>query len=141
MNSKYRYEIKFVLNDIQLAEISAWMNAETTMIKRYSPRIISNLYFDDLDFSSVKDNLSGISNRKKYRLRWYGEVFEDFKPVFEIKGRNDRAGFKTTFDIKDLNGVIHKLLPSEILESALRLYRKKNICLIIFYCPVFRFNT
>ena len=71
MNSKYRYEIKFVLNDIQLAEISAWMNAETTMIKRYSPRIINNLYFDDLDFSSVKDNLSGISNRKKYRLRNY----------------------------------------------------------------------
>jgi len=135
MNSKYRYEIKFVLNDIQLAEISAWMNAETTMIKRYSPRIISNLYFDDLDFSSVKDNLSGISNRKKYRLRWYGEAFENFKPVFEIKGRNDRTGFKTTFDIKDLNGVIHKLLPSEILAICTQSLQEKKYLLDNFLLP------
>ena len=135
MNSKYRYEIKFVLNDIQLSEISSWMNAETSMIKRYSPRIINNLYFDDADFSSVKDNLSGISNRKKYRLRWYGESVEDFQPVFEIKGRNDRVGFKTVFDIKDLNGRIHTLMPSEILQICTHTLQEKEYILDNFLFP------
>jgi hypothetical protein len=135
MNSKYRYEIKFVLNDIQLSEISAWINAETSMIKRYSPRVINNLYFDDVDFSSVKDNLSGISNRKKYRLRWYGQEVKDFKPVFEIKGRNDRVGSKTVFDIKDLNGIIHTLPSSEILQICTQTLQEKQYVLDNFLLP------
>jgi SPX domain protein involved in polyphosphate accumulation len=135
MNSKYRYEIKFVLNDIQLSEISAWINAETSMTKRYAPRVINNLYFDDIEFSSVKDNLSGIANRKKYRLRWYGEAVEGFNPVFEIKGRNDRVGSKTVFDIEDLNGIMHTHTPSEILQICTQALQKKKYVLDNFLFP------
>jgi hypothetical protein len=33
---------------------------------------------DDANFTSVRDNLAGVSNRQKARLRWYG--FEDISP-------------------------------------------------------------
>ena len=94
MSNLHRYEIKFVLNDIQLSDVDSWIASSTNMFPKFDPRIVNSLYMDDIDFSSVKDNLSGISNRKKYRLRWYGLIPEAFNPVFEIKGRNDRVGFK-----------------------------------------------
>ncbi len=112
-----RYEIKFVLNDIQLAEVESWMSSSTSMLSKYEPRIVNSLYMDDIDFSSVKDNLSGISSRKKYRLRWYGETPENFQPVFEVKGRNDRVGFKKTYPISSLDGVIHNMSINEIIRN------------------------
>ena len=69
MNNLHRYEIKFVLNDIQLSDVDSWIASKTSMLSKFDPRIVNSLYMDDIDFSSVKDNLSGISNRKKYRLR------------------------------------------------------------------------
>lgn len=112
-----RYEIKFILNDIQLTEVESWMSSSTSMLSAYEPRVVNSLYMDDIDFSSVKDNLSGISHRKKYRLRWYGETPENFQPVFEVKGRNDRVGFKNSYPISSLDGVIHNTSINQIIRK------------------------
>jgi SPX domain protein involved in polyphosphate accumulation len=117
MSDLHRYEIKFVLNDIQLSEVESWIASKTSMRVIHEPRIVSSLYMDDLDFSSVKDNLAGISNRQKFRLRWYGEIPEDFQPVFEIKGRNDRVGFKNTYPISSLNGAIQNSCINQVIQK------------------------
>ena len=129
MNDLHRYEIKFVLNDIQLSEVDSWIATKTSMLSRFEPRIVNSLYMDDVDFSSVKDNLSGISNRKKFRLRWYGVTPKDFKPVFEIKGRNDRLGFKNTYPIFKLDGVIHQMNINNIIRKCSEELLSQQLCI------------
>ena len=126
MNEKLRYEIKFTLNDIQLAEMESWVSSHSTFSESFPSRVINNLYFDDLEFSSVKDNLSGISKRKKYRLRWYGESKDAAKPVFEIKGRSDRLGFKKSFNIESLNNIVTETNSNDILDLCISSLNKEN---------------
>ena len=72
MSSDYRYEIKFVLDNARLSDAMQWLYNNTTANKTYNNRQVNSIYFDDVDFSSVRDNLAGISQRNKLRLRWYG---------------------------------------------------------------------
>ena len=69
MSSDYRYEIKFVLDNSRLSDAMQWLYNETTAIKTYDNRKVNSIYFDDVGFSSVRDNLAGISQRNKLRLR------------------------------------------------------------------------
>ena len=71
MSSDYRYEIKFVLDNARLADVMQWLYNNTTANKSYDNRIVNSIYFDDVGFSSVRNNLSGITQRNKLRLRWY----------------------------------------------------------------------
>ena len=71
MSSDYRYEIKFVLDNARLADVMQWLYNNTTANKSYDNRIVNSIYFDDVGFSSVRDNLAGTAQRNKFRLRWY----------------------------------------------------------------------
>lgn len=104
MNENNRYEIKFILNESELTEAIYFLK----MIGSFSPypsRSINSLYFDTIDFQGVRDNLAGISQRHKVRLRWYDEnEIDSFKPpVLEIKKRNGRLGSKYKYIIPDIN--------------------------------------
>jgi SPX domain protein involved in polyphosphate accumulation len=70
--SKYRYEIKFILNEIDLVEVEHFIK-KSDLYSPFPKREINSLYFDTPDFRCVKENLAGISNREKIRLRWYNE--------------------------------------------------------------------
>jgi SPX domain protein involved in polyphosphate accumulation len=101
MTSNFRREIKFVLNQNSLAHAVQWVNGYAFARKKYQDRVVNSLYFDDLDYTSVKDNLSGNSNRSKYRLRWYGSEFNS-PAIFEIKNRVGRVGSKESYKIESL---------------------------------------
>ena len=102
MNRENRYEIKYILDNSKLSEVNQWLYKCTFASKSYPMRRVNSLYFDDVNYSSVRDNLAGISNRKKLRLRWYGFGKTEFHPSFEIKSRDGRLGYKKTFPIKSL---------------------------------------
>ena len=103
MSQDFRYEIKFVLNETNFSIYSQWCNEDTFIYKKYPQRIINSLYFDDSNFSSVKDNLSGISDRFKLRLRWYGDQSSNEQnPIIEQKIKQGRLGSKNYFPIEDL---------------------------------------
>ena len=108
MISDYRYEIKFVLDNAKLSEVIQWLNNSTSATEKYNKRIVNSIYFDDVNFSSVQDNLGGISQRNKLRLRWYDEN-ENRHPIFEVKKKNDRMGQKKSYQIKSINKNILKL--------------------------------
>ena len=57
MKHESRYEIKFVLNEANLLSYLQWSNQDTLIYKKFPKRVINSLYFDDIHFSSVKDNL------------------------------------------------------------------------------------
>jgi SPX domain protein involved in polyphosphate accumulation len=102
MNSDYRYEIKFVLDNVKLSEAMKWIFNNTSAYRTYQNRIVNSIYFDDVGFSSARDNLTGIANRNKFRLRWYGSK-KNGVPIYEVKTKNGRLGSKKTYPINSAN--------------------------------------
>lgn len=117
MSAKFRYELKFVLDEVRAVEASHWLHFHTAARNTYPDRRVNSLYFDDVDFSSVRDNLAGVSDRKKIRLRWYQNIKGDGTgfPVFEIKVREGRLGKKFSFQLPDFQGDLMELKLSEIM--------------------------
>lgn len=75
MNNE-RIEKKFVLGKYKED------NLEKILItngfkKYYFPRQINSLYLDTLNYNFVKDNINGVSERKKIRFRWYDNDYEN----------------------------------------------------------------
>ena len=104
MSEDFRYELKFVLDDVRAAEASHWLHFNTTARTAYPDRRVNSLYCDDLGFSSVRDNLAGVSDRRKIRLRWYQDIngIATGLPVFELKVRNGRLGRKISFKLPEI---------------------------------------
>ena len=95
-----RYEIKFILNDSELEEFKSWIISQTRFKKKYNPRIVNSIYFDDINDSSANDNLAGISLREKYRLRWYNKNINKIAK-FELKKKINRLNYKEYFELGD----------------------------------------
>jgi|TARA_B110000495_G_C22893828_1_gene521420 hypothetical protein len=57
--------------------------------KVYPDRTISSIYLDTLNFDFVKDNINGISERKKIRVRWYND---DINKIY-LEEKNKRNFF------------------------------------------------
>ncbi len=117
MSQDFRYEIKFVLDDVRATEALHWIYFQTTARTVYPDRCVHSIYMDDVGFSSVRDNLAGVSNRKKVRLRWYQEMNGGGSrfPVLELKIREGRLGHKINFRLSDFQGDLMKLKLREIM--------------------------
>lgn len=63
----------------------------------YLPRSVSSVYFDDIDFNCLRDNIDGIRIRDKLRVRYYDHDFSTSK--IEIKHKRGVVGFKSTFPL------------------------------------------
>ena len=137
MSDSYRYEIKFVLNEMNESIFEKWLHSETSCTKKYPNRYINSLYLDDINYSSVKDNLSGIANRYKLRLRWYGNnsSFEGIKPTLEKKLKKGRLGSKEYTPVIGIESNIYTLKIGEIFNEVTRQYDSEGIGLKDFYYP------
>ena len=116
MSDEYRYEIKFVLQERAFANFLGWMFESTRCRKKYSPRTVNSLYFDDPSFSSVRDNLAGVAERKKIRLRWYSDPSDQdiSSPILELKLKSGRLGTKHFVPVKNFPDSLQNLTYSEI---------------------------
>jgi len=111
-----RYEIKFILNQAALTEAMFFLKMIGTH-EMYPERQVNSIYYDTPDFESVRDNLSGVSDRNKLRLRWYGRkhIPSYNNMVMEIKNRYGRVGRKKKYFIDDLsNTSIHTSTVGEL---------------------------
>ena len=112
-NQNQRYEIKYVLNDNNFNEALNFLYLHSKAKKKFNIRTVNSLYFDDDNLSLAKDNLDGLSNRKKLRLRWYNQ---ENNLNFEIKTKKNRFNSKKIFPINILKSNIQKLKIKEINE-------------------------
>jgi len=116
MSQELRYEIKFILNEVNFSQFKEWLYVHSSCRAIYPRRSINSIYFDDLDYNSVKDNLSGIAYRHKTRLRWY--EYKDKPlitvPILEKKVREGRLGKKETIKIQSLERALHEMTFSDI---------------------------
>ena len=68
------------------------------LYSHYPSRKVYNVYFDSVDLRTYRDNLSGASERLKFRYRWYDNIEEYNNGHFEVKRKNGRHSYKTRFD-------------------------------------------
>ncbi|MFK7810436.1 MAG: polyphosphate polymerase domain-containing protein [Saprospiraceae bacterium] len=103
LNNTMRYERKFRLETTQLNVVHQVVRQHpASFTKAYPDRQVNNIYFDTPDLNCYKDNLIGISQRKKFRVRWYGTTDRLVKkPVLEVKIRDNSLGDKESYKLQD----------------------------------------
>jgi hypothetical protein len=106
--SAARYEFKAVADGHWLPEARMWLRLHPACFFRVHPaRQVNSIYFDTLDLDSFAENLAGISERRKARLRWYGRSHRNAAGVFEVKFKRNRLGWKQSQRIEqplDIDG-------------------------------------
>ncbi len=97
----YRFERKFTLDEVDRSWILQQVKLHPSFFQPiFHPRQINNIYLDTPDYKFYEDNIHGIANRKKVRIRWYGDTFgKVLKPKLEYKLKNNLLGDKWTFDL------------------------------------------
>ena len=97
-----RIEKKFIFPN-QSSDLVKKILLVNNFKKLYSDRYITSIYMDNLNFDSAKDNINGVNERKKIRIRWYDNDFN--KIYFEEKNKNNFFVWK---NIKKLELDINK---------------------------------
>ena len=99
--NKKRYERKFIIKNKNCLEILNLLYKSNFFFKSHFPnRNVNSIYFDTKYLKCIKENLDGISNRKKFRIRWYGDYNNIINPNFEIKIKSNFETTKKTFEMK-----------------------------------------
>ncbi len=98
---KPRYERKFLVEQLDGRQVQALIKRHPGMfIIPYPPRYVNNLYLDTKWMDDYFDNVDGVATRRKVRVRWYGEFFQDIdEPVLEIKIKQGVVGYKRHFPL------------------------------------------
>ena len=90
-----RYELKMVHNGLHMFDLRRWVRSHSGAFSTaYPPRRVNNIYFDTADYDTLIDHLSGVSERRKLRFRWYGTSPEHISGHLEIKQKINRLGSK-----------------------------------------------
>ena len=101
-----RYERKWVFNSIDHNQLFILLNRSNFLFtNQFSDRQVNSIYFDDENHTSIKQNIDGISEKKKYRLRWYGDFKIITNPTFEIKSKKGFEVSKKNFDLPEMSNL------------------------------------
>ena len=126
-----RFERKWIFkNDDFLQIINSLLRSKLFFKTHYPLRKVNSIYFDTLNYISIRQNLDGISDKKKIRLRWYGDLNILNNPEIEIK---IKKGFETTkqnIKANELNKIYFKNYNNlEFIKNYInkKLKTKKNI--------------
>jgi hypothetical protein len=94
--SKQRYEIKFTCAASLLPQARSWLRLHPAGFRiAYPPRWVNSLYFDTAGLASYQDNIVGVSERQKLRLRWYGTLGPQIEQgMLELKRKENLLGDK-----------------------------------------------
>ena len=139
MSSIARYEVKFSVSQHVFTRVMAWIYSETLCKKSFPDRQVNSIYFDDMHRSSMQDNLIGVADRVKTRLRWYkganGVITE---PVWELKRRNGRLGSKEIFPLDGISNILHSSSLYELTKAVDAQLPKNHDSLLKHKVPVLR---
>jgi SPX domain protein involved in polyphosphate accumulation len=91
-----RYERKFRAEDVSFSEVLQTLKLHRLAFSKAFPdRYINSIYLDTYALDYYNDNIAGLSNRVKQRIRWYGpDLNQIHNPMLEIKIKENKLGFK-----------------------------------------------
>ena len=99
MNEK-RIEKKFIFGKYKEDYLEKILLANG-FTRLYPSRYINSIYLDTLNFDFARDNINGVSKRKKIRFRWYNE---DISNIFlEEKNKQNFQVKKIIYEKINLN--------------------------------------
>ncbi len=129
----YRYERKFFISELTKDEVESLVRLHPAWFSEiYNQRFVNNIYFDSLNLTNYLDNIEGSTQRTKYRIRWYGDLFGNIeKPILELKIKEGLLGTKEsyplssfnlddTFDSQTITDIINKSDIPEIIKTKLK---------------------
>ncbi len=131
----WRYEIKYSIlkSAANTVPVAIDLHPEG-FVRAFPDRTVNNLYLDTLSATACRENLDGVSDRVKYRIRWYGDPYRITNPVLELKIKSNALGRKEYHmlddskglsgileQVKDINSNTFKLVPT-LHNSYLRSY-------------------
>ena len=130
-NKINRFERKWLFrSNNYLALINSLIRSKLFFSTQYPLRKVNSIYFDTLDYISIRQNLDGVSNKKKIRIRWYGDKNIITNPIIEIKSKKGFETKKESMSIRELHGLkLFRLKNLKILKETLntKLKQKKII--------------
>ncbi|OVE76875.1 hypothetical protein BVX98_04205 [bacterium F11] len=99
----HRYERKYPLPNVSQAEVEQWIKRHPCFFSEiYHQRRVNNIYLDLPHLEYYYANRNGLAERKKIRIRWYGETFGHVhKPILEFKIKRGIVGRKSSFALQD----------------------------------------
>ena len=104
LNKVNRFERKWIYkNKDHLTLVSSLIRSNFLFNKQYPDRRVNSIYFDDKNYSSIIENIDGVSKKKKIRLRWYGNQNKLLNPILEIKSKRSFENNKVSYNISELN--------------------------------------
>lgn len=70
----------------------------------FPERVVNSIYYDDINYTAYNDNLLGVGERIKYRVRWYGEEMNQVtRPILEKKIKKSLLGTKEYLKLDDFS--------------------------------------
>jgi hypothetical protein len=146
MNAKpieeLRYERKFAVDSKDIKSFLYLVKVHPALFtETYAERRVNSLYFDSEDYAYYQDTTLGKSERRKVRLRWYGNQIECIGDGnIEIKSKSGHLGSKEsyplgTFATEDFVSNYRKYIhASEALdEGCKQLFRLLRPIIIVSY--------
>jgi len=104
-----RYERKYKIDHLSKYAVEQAVKLHPASFRKIFPnRQVNNIYFDTIDYQTGLQNIEGVNQRKKYRLRWYGQDLQQInKPRFETKIKHNELGTKQIiqFESTELNNL------------------------------------
>jgi hypothetical protein len=95
----FRREVKFALPDTDLGKLRSILEVNCHRIThRHKTSLVSSLYFDDARLSACHENIEGVSQRSKLRLRWYDG--DERRLFLEVKRRREHVVAKERLPIE-----------------------------------------
>lgn len=124
-----RYEVKLALAEVDLPKMRAALTLLPAALRPLHPeRIVQSVYFDTWDGAAVHESLAGLSERRKLRLRWYGDDCGVVRASLECKRRSSGVGDKDVFALPApiaLQGVAKGRFLREVMRAAPPAWRER----------------
>lgn len=125
-----RYEIKAESAGPNLDFFLSLLDAHPMKLCRsYAPRQVNNLYYDNYELQNYCDNLEGGAQRKKLRLRWYGQEFKCNSAQFEVKYKMGGLSWKDRVELPQFSlSTRHRESYHSLLENLPLQFRHLILC-------------
>ena len=130
-NKVNRFERKWLFrSNNYLALINSLIRSKLFFRTQYPLRKVNSIYFDTYDYNSIRENLDGVSNKKKIRIRWYGDKNVTKNPIIETKSKKGFETKKESMPVRELHDLkVFNLKNLKILKETInsKLKQKKII--------------
>lgn len=97
-----RFERKYRIEGKPAATVKQLLRYHPASFRElYPDRQVNNVYFDTPALETFHQNVYGKNERKKFRVRWYGERVDAADQArFEIKIKHNELGEKESFSVE-----------------------------------------